>query len=69
MSELQPLRPDHEAAVLAFELANRAYFATSLGNVASQKALANAGFVEVGPANPGDLGGKPGTGFQRSLAS
>ena len=28
MPELQRLRPDHAPAVLAFELANRAYFAT-----------------------------------------
>lgn len=30
MLELQRLRADHEAAVLAFELANRAYFARSI---------------------------------------
>jgi RimJ/RimL family protein N-acetyltransferase len=38
--------------------------ATTLGNVASQKVLAKAGFVPVGPA---DLGGKPGTWYQRDL--
>jgi [ribosomal protein S5]-alanine N-acetyltransferase len=32
MSELQPLRADHAAAVLAFELANRAYFATFISD-------------------------------------
>jgi len=32
MPELQALRPDHEAAVLAFELANRAYFAASISD-------------------------------------
>ena len=39
--------------------------ATTLGNVASQKVLAKAGFVPVGPA---DIGGKPGTWYQRDLA-
>jgi ribosomal-protein-alanine N-acetyltransferase len=38
--------------------------ATSLGNVASQRVLARAGFVPVGPAG---LGGKPGTWYQRDL--
>ncbi|MFJ6837087.1 GNAT family N-acetyltransferase [Streptomyces sp. NPDC091209] len=33
-------------------------------NVASQKVLTKAGFVPVGPA---DLGGKPGTWYQRDL--
>ena len=32
MLELQRLRRDHEAAVLAFELENRAYFAESVGD-------------------------------------
>lgn len=32
MFELQRLRRDHEAAVLAFELANRAYFAESVSD-------------------------------------
>ncbi len=32
MFELQRLRPDHEAAVLDFELANRAYFAASISD-------------------------------------
>ena len=41
--------------------------ATSLGNAASQKVLANAGFIPVGPAEPADLGGKQGTWYQRSL--
>lgn len=41
--------------------------ATSLGNAASQKVLAKTGFVSVGPADPADLGGKPGTWYQRSL--
>jgi ribosomal-protein-alanine N-acetyltransferase len=32
MRELQRLRPDHEAAVLIFERANRAYFAASISD-------------------------------------
>src|SRR5580704_63995 len=32
MFELQRLRPDHEAAVLAFERANRAYFAETIND-------------------------------------
>jgi ribosomal-protein-alanine N-acetyltransferase len=35
-------------------------------NVASQKVLAKAGFVPVGPANPG---GKPGTWYERDLTA
>jgi len=42
--------------------------ATSHANVASQKVLAKAGFVPVGPADPAALGGKPGTRYQRDLA-
>lgn len=42
--------------------------ATSHENVASQKVLTKAGFVPVGPADPGHLGGKPGTWYQRDLA-
>ena len=43
--------------------------ATSHRNVASQRVLVKAGFVPVGPADPADLGGKPGTRYQRSLAT
>jgi [ribosomal protein S5]-alanine N-acetyltransferase len=43
--------------------------ATSHANVASQKVLAKAGFVPVGPADPADVGGKPGTWYQRELAA
>lgn len=43
--------------------------ATSHANVASQRVLAKAGFVPVGPAHPADLGGKPGTWYQRDLAA
>ena len=42
--------------------------ATSLPNVASQKVLTKAGFLPVGPADPADLGGKPGTWYERVLA-
>lgn len=162
MPELQLLRPDHETAVLAFELANRAFFATMISdrgdayfehfterhtervaeqeaglgayyllvdgdasvlgrfnlifgppgtavlgyrvaqhacgqgvatatvrdlchlaatrhgvrtlraatahsNTASQRVLTKAGFAPVGPAEPAELGGKPGTWYQRDL--
>jgi ribosomal-protein-alanine N-acetyltransferase len=40
--------------------------ATSHDNVASQKVLTKAGFVPVGPAEPG---GRPGTWYQRDLAA
>ena len=43
--------------------------ATTHDNVASQKVLAKAGFVPVGPAAPADLGGKSGTWYQRDLAA
>jgi ribosomal-protein-alanine N-acetyltransferase len=41
--------------------------ATSHDNVASQKVLAKAGFVPVGPADPADIGGKQGTWYQCGL--
>jgi [ribosomal protein S5]-alanine N-acetyltransferase len=40
--------------------------ATTHENVASQKVLIKAGFVPVGPADPG---GRPGTWYQRDLAA
>jgi ribosomal-protein-alanine N-acetyltransferase len=40
--------------------------ATSESNVASQRVLAKAGFIPVGPAV---VGGKPGTWFQRDLTA
>ena len=43
--------------------------ATSRENTASQKVLAKAGFVPVGPAGPADLGGQSGTWYQRNLAA
>ena len=41
--------------------------ATSRENAGSQKVLARAGFIPVGPADPADLGGKQGTWYQRDL--
>lgn len=41
--------------------------ATSHDNAASQRVLAKAGFVPVGPAAPADLGGRSGTWYQRDL--
>ena len=41
--------------------------ATARENVACQKVLTKAGFVPIGPADPADLGGKPGTLYQRDL--
>jgi [ribosomal protein S5]-alanine N-acetyltransferase len=41
--------------------------AASHENAASQKVLAKAGFVPVGPAAPADLGGKSGAWYQRDL--
>jgi [ribosomal protein S5]-alanine N-acetyltransferase len=43
--------------------------ATSRQNVASQKVLAKAGFVAVGPADPARIGGKQGTWYRRDLAA
>jgi ribosomal-protein-alanine N-acetyltransferase len=41
--------------------------ATSYDNAASQKVLTKAGFAPVGPADPADVGGKPGTWYRREL--
>jgi ribosomal-protein-alanine N-acetyltransferase len=41
--------------------------ATSRDNAASRKVLTKAGFVPVGPADPADIGGKPGTWYRRDL--
>lgn len=41
--------------------------ATSLQNVPSQKVLTKAGFTLVGPADPADVGGKPGHRYERHL--
>lgn len=41
--------------------------ATSHENIASQRVLAKAGFVPVGPADPADLGGKAGIRYRRDL--
>ncbi|MGW0420544.1 GNAT family N-acetyltransferase [Streptomyces sp. NPDC003015] len=41
--------------------------ATSHENIASQRVLAKAGFVPVGPADPAGLGGKAGIRYRRDL--
>jgi ribosomal-protein-alanine N-acetyltransferase len=41
--------------------------ATSHDNAASRRVLIKAGFVPAGPAAPADLGGRPGTWYQRDL--
>jgi [ribosomal protein S5]-alanine N-acetyltransferase len=41
--------------------------ATSSTNIASQKVLTKSGFIPAGPADPADIGGKPGTWYQRDL--
>ena len=43
--------------------------ATTDDNVASRKVLTKAGFVPVGPADPADIGGRPGTLYRRDLAA
>lgn len=43
--------------------------ATAEKNVASQRVLLKAGFLPVGPADPADVGGKPGTWYQRTFGS
>src|SRR5579859_5332204 len=43
--------------------------AASSANVASQRVLAKAGFVPVGPADPAVLGGQPGTWYQYDLTT
>jgi len=43
--------------------------ATTHDNAASQKVLTKAGFLPAGLANPADLGGKPGTWYQRDLTT
>ena len=41
--------------------------ATSHLNVASQRVLLKAGFIEVGPAEPSDIGGEQGSWYQRDV--
>jgi ribosomal-protein-alanine N-acetyltransferase len=43
--------------------------ATSYRNVASQRVLAKAGFVPVGPADPAHIGGQPGSWYERDLTT
>jgi ribosomal-protein-alanine N-acetyltransferase len=42
--------------------------ATSRENAASQRVLRNADFVEVGPADPSEIGGKPGSWYERDVS-
>jgi [ribosomal protein S5]-alanine N-acetyltransferase len=42
--------------------------ATSVGNVASQRVLAKAGFRPAGPADPSEIGGKQGSWYERDLS-
>ena len=41
--------------------------ATTHSNIASQRVLVKTGFVPVGPAEPRELGGEPGTWYEREL--
>ncbi|MFF9481600.1 GNAT family N-acetyltransferase [Streptomyces sp. NPDC014733] len=41
--------------------------AVSDGNIASRKVLVKAGFLPVGPADPANLSGRPGTWYRRDL--
>ncbi|GGW11549.1 hypothetical protein GCM10018980_00960 [Streptomyces capoamus] len=41
--------------------------ATTHQNAAAHRVLTKAGFIPIGPADPADLGGKPGTWYQCDL--
>jgi ribosomal-protein-alanine N-acetyltransferase len=43
--------------------------ATNSDNTASQRVLAKAGFVEVGPADPAEIGGRPGNWYELDLTT
>lgn len=43
--------------------------ATTDENVASQKVLRRTGFVPIGPADPADVGGSPGTWYELDLTA
>jgi ribosomal-protein-alanine N-acetyltransferase len=43
--------------------------ATTDDNVASQKVLTKTGFVPAGPADPAEIGGRPGTWYEHDLAA
>jgi ribosomal-protein-alanine N-acetyltransferase len=43
--------------------------ATNDTNAASQRVLIKAGFVADGPADPADIGGKPGSWYRRELTA
>lgn len=42
--------------------------ATSEANLASRRVLVKAGFVRVGPADPAEVGGNPGSWYERRIA-
>jgi ribosomal-protein-alanine N-acetyltransferase len=42
--------------------------ATSEANIPSRRVLVKAGFVRVGPADPAELGGRPGSWYERRIA-
>ncbi|MEU2716770.1 GNAT family N-acetyltransferase [Streptomyces sp. NPDC007205] len=42
--------------------------ATALENTASRRVLTKAGFTPAGPADPSDVGGRPGTWYQLSVS-
>lgn len=42
--------------------------ATSQSNTASKRVLLKAGFAEVGPADPSEIGGRQGSWYERHLA-
>lgn len=43
--------------------------ATSNENLASQRVLAKAGFVQAGPADPAEIGGREGIWYERGLSA
>jgi hypothetical protein len=60
--------PDRHSALPAARHGLRTLRASaSHDNAASRKVLTKAGFIPAGPATPADLGGKPGTWYQRDL--
>jgi [ribosomal protein S5]-alanine N-acetyltransferase len=65
--ELQRLHAGHAPAVLAFELANRAYFAASISDRGDE--FFDQFTNRHAASDPAHLGGKPGTWYQRDLAA
>ena len=83
MADLRRLTAAHRSAALAFELVNRAYFAGTISDrgdaffedfwsghaelLAERQTGWSAYFVLVGPADPADLGGRPGSWCEREI--